>query len=145
MSGKSDFILINENRGLTRLIRKVLEKKELQILSQEQINMLNPIIWDGNSQISGDEIILKENNENNKLDSLIVTNNGFIVEKDTLGIDNFNQIKGIKILGKFFKGKIKSLKADQNAEIIYHMYDDDNDLIGVDKAVSSSILSLIHI
>ena len=27
MSGKSDFILINENRGLTRLIRKVLEKK----------------------------------------------------------------------------------------------------------------------
>ena len=59
MSGKSDFILINENRGLTRLIRKALEKKELQILSQEQINMLNPIIWDGNSQISGDEIILK--------------------------------------------------------------------------------------
>ena len=140
MSGKSDFILINEKRGLTRLIRKVLEKKELQILSQEQINMLNPIIWDGNSQISGDEIILKENNENNKLDSLIVTNNGFIVEKDTLGIDNFNQIKGIKILGKFFKGKIKSLKVDQNAEIIYHMYDDDNDLIGVDKAVSSSIM-----
>ena len=36
-------------------------------------------------------------NENNKLDSLIVTNNGFIVEKDTLGVDNFNQIKGIKI------------------------------------------------
>ena len=43
----------------------------MQILSQEQINMLNPIIWDGNSQISGDEIILKENNENNKLDSLL--------------------------------------------------------------------------
>ena len=73
-------------------------------------------------------------------DSLIVTNNGFIVEKDTLGIDNFNQIKGIKILGKFFKGKIKSLKVDQNAEIIYHMYDDENELIGVDKAVSSSIM-----
>ena len=61
MSGKSDFIVINENKGLTRLIRKKLEKKELQIMSQEQINMTNPIIWDGNSQISGDEIILKEN------------------------------------------------------------------------------------
>ena len=43
-------------------------------------------------------------------------------------------------MGKFFKGKIKSLKVDQNAEIIYHMYDDENELIGVDKAVSSSIM-----
>ena len=139
MSGKSDFILINENRGLTRLIRKVLEK-ELQIMSQEQINMTNPIIWDGNSQISGDEIILKENVKENRLDSLIVTNNGFIVERDTLGVDNYNQIKGIRILGKFLNGKIESLMVDQNAEIIYHMYNDNNEIIEIDKAVSSSIM-----
>ena len=143
MSGKSDLILIDESKGLTKLIRRVLDKKELQIMSQEQINMLNPIIWDGNSQISGDEIILKEDIKKNKLDSLIVTNNGFIVEKDTLGVDNYNQIKGIRILGKFFKGKIKSLMVDQNAEIIYHMYNDENQLIGVDKAVSSSIMMIM--
>ena len=57
-----------------------------------------------------------------------MTNNG--VEKDTLGIDNFNQIKGIKILGKFLK-KIKSLKVDH--EIIYHMYDDENELLELIK------------
>ncbi len=143
MSGKSDFIVINENKGLTRLIRKKLEKKELQIMSQEQINMTNPIIWDGNSQISGDEIILKENVKENRLDSLIVTNNGFIVERDTLGVDNYNQIKGIRILGKFLNGKIESLMVDQNAEIIYHMYNDNNEIIGIDKAVSSSILMIM--
>ena len=143
MSGKSDFILINENKGLTRLIRKKLEKKELQIMSQEQINMTNPIIWDGNSQISGDEIILKENVKENRLDSLIVTNNGFIVERDSLGVDNYNQIKGIRILGKFLNGKIESLMVDQNAEIIYHMYNDNNEIIGIDKAVSSSILMIM--
>ena len=79
----------------------------------------------------------------NKLDSLIVTNNGFIVERDTIDSNNYNQIKGIKILGKFLKGKIRSLKVDQNAEIIYHMYNDENVLIGVDKALSSSILMKI--
>ena len=69
-----------------------------------------------------------------------MTNNGFIIEKDTIGITNYNQIKGIKIFGKFIKGKIRNLKVDQNAEIIYHMYNDDKELIGVDKAVSSSIM-----
>ena len=53
--------------------------------------------------------------------------------------NNYNQIKGIKIFGKFIKGKIRNLKVDQNAEIIYHMYNDEKKLIGVDKAVSSSI------
>ena len=143
MSGKSDYILIDENKGLTRLIRKKLGNRDLQIMSQEQINQINPIIWDGNNQISGDEIILKENVKENKLDSLIVTNNGFIIEKDTIDTNNYNQIKGIKILGKFLKGKIRSLKVDQNAEIIYHMYNDENELIGVDKALSSSILMKI--
>ena len=88
-------------------MRKVLKKKELQIMSQEQINMINPILWDGNSQISGDEIVLKEDIEENNLESLIVTNNGFIIEKDTIGLNNYNQIKGIRIFGKFFNGKIK--------------------------------------
>ena len=143
MSGKSDYIFIDENKGLTRLMRKELGSRALQIMSQEQINQINPVIWDGNNQISGDEIILKENVKENKLDSLIVTNNGFIVEKDTIDINNYNQIKGIKIFGKFIKGKIRNLKVDQNAEIIYHMYNDEKKLIGVDKAVSSSILMKI--
>ena len=143
MSGKSDYIFIDENKGLTRLMRKELGTRALQIMSQEQINQINPIIWDGNNQISGDEIILKENVKENKLDSLIVTNNGFIIEKDTIDITNYNQIKGIKIFGKFINGKIRNLKVDQNAEIIYHMYNDEKKLIGVDKAVSSSILMKI--
>ena len=143
MSGKSDFIHIDEKKGITRLMRKVLKKKELQIMSQEQINMINPILWDGNSQISGDEIVLKEDIEENKLDSLIVTNNGFIIEKDTIGLNNYNQIKGIRIFGKFFNGKIKNLMVDQNAEIIYYMYNDVNELIGIDKAVSSSIMMIM--
>ena len=32
---------------------------------------------------------------------------------------------------------------DQNAEIIYYMYNDVNELIGIDKAVSSSIMMIM--
>ena len=38
---------------------------------------------------------------------------GFIIEKDTIGRNNYNQIKGIRIFGKFFNGKIKNLMVDQ--------------------------------
>ena len=69
--------------------------------------MLNPIIWDGNSQISGDEIILKENNENNKLDSLIVTNNGFIVKKIPLALIISIKLKELKFWASFLKEKLK--------------------------------------
>ena len=69
--------------------------------------MLNPIIWDGNNQISGDEIILKENNENNKLDSLIVTNNGFIVKKIPFELIITTKLKELGYWASFLKVKLK--------------------------------------
>ena len=42
MSGKSDFIHINEKR-INKANQKSIRKRELQIMSQEQINMINPI------------------------------------------------------------------------------------------------------
>ena len=63
MSGKSDKIKIDKSEGLTTLSRNDLTKRQIQILSENEINKINPVIWDGNSQISGDEIILKEDLE----------------------------------------------------------------------------------
>ena len=63
-----------------------------------------------------------------------------MVEKDTLGIDNFNQIKGINLFGKFIENELKTIELIQNTEMIYYLYDDNSkDLIGIDKAVCSSI------
>ena len=141
MSGKSDKIVIDKYKGLTTLSRNELSKRQLQILSENEINKLNPIIWDGNSQISGDEIILKEDLDKNIIDSLKISNNSFIVEIDTLGKgNNYNQMKGIKLFGKIIDNKINKIKIDKNAELIYYMYDENNELIGIDKALASSIL-----
>ena len=98
MSGKSDKIEIDKFLGLTTFSRKKLTKRQIQILTENEINKLNPIIWDGNSQISGDEIILKEDLEKNVIDSLKISNNSFIVEIDTISKgENYNQMKGIKL------------------------------------------------
>jgi hypothetical protein len=90
--------------------------------------------------MTGDEIHITRNLKTNELDSLKILNNAFVVEKDTLGIDNFNQIKGINLFGKFIENELKTIELIQNTEMIYYLYDDNSkDLIGIDKAVCSSI------
>jgi hypothetical protein len=140
LSGKSDKIIINQKTGLTKLLRNDLSKLEKQILTTNEIAMKNPILWNGDNQMTGDEIHITRNLKTNELDSLKILNNAFVVEKDTLGIDNFNQIKGINLFGKFIENELKTIELIQNTEMIYYLYDDNSkDLIGIDKAVCSSI------
>ncbi len=138
-SGKADFIEIKKSLGLTIMERKKISEKDLQIFTESEINKKNPVLWDNFSQISGDKIIFTENLYTNELDSIKITNNVFIIEKDSISESNFNQIKGLKLNGKFFDNKLKNAVINQNAELIYYMYNDDNNLIGIDKAISSSI------
>lgn len=144
LSGRADKIIINQKSGLTKLLRKELSKREKQILTSKEISKKNPIIWNGESQMTGDEIHILRNIQTNDLDSLKILNNAFVVEKDTLGIDNFNQMKGINLFGKFYNNELKSINLVQNTEMIYHLYDEKtNELIGIDKAICSSILMSI--
>ena len=140
LSGKSDKIVINQSTGLTKLLRNELTNKEKQVLTAKEIAIKNPILWNGDSQMTGDEIHIIRNLKTNDLDSLKILNNAFVIEKDTLGIENFNQMKGINLFGKFQDNELKTIELVQNTEMIYYLYDDNsNDLIGIDKAICSSI------
>jgi lipopolysaccharide assembly outer membrane protein LptD (OstA) len=119
MSGKCDSIHSNSKISLTKLIG-------------------NPILWNGESQITGDVMHLIGNNTTKKLDSLKVLNNTFIVSKDTLGT-GFNQIKGQNLYGKFLEGKLHDVDIIKNTEVIYFMRNETNELIGINKNVSSKI------
>ena len=90
--------------------------------------------------MSGDKIIFTENLDTNELDSIKIPNNVFIIEEDSIGDNKYNQIKGLKLFGNFIDNKLDRVKIDQNSELIYYMYDENLNLIGVDKAVASSIL-----
>jgi len=119
MSGKCDSIHSNSKTSLTKLIG-------------------NPILWNGESQITGDIMHLIGNNTTKKLDSLKVLNNTFLVSKDTLGT-GFNQVKGQNLYGKFKDGKLHDVDIIKNTEVIYYMRNETNDLIGINKNVSSKI------
>jgi hypothetical protein len=141
LSGRADMIIINQKNGLTKLLKKDLSQREKQVLTSKEVSKRNPIIWNGESQMTGDEIHILRDIKTNELDSLKILNNAFVVEKDTLGINNFNQMKGINLYGKFLSNELKYINLIQNTEMIYHLYDEKTkELIGIDKAICSSIL-----
>ncbi|WP_395051421.1 OstA-like protein [Flavobacterium sp.] len=119
MSGKCDSLHSSSKTALTKLIG-------------------NPILWNGDSQITGDVMHLIGNNTTKKLDSLKVLNNTFLVSKDTLGT-GFNQVKGQNLYGKFEDGKLHDVDIIKNTEVIYYMRNETHDLIGINKNVSSKI------
>ena len=119
MSGKCDSIHSNSKTALTKLIG-------------------NPILWNGENQITGDIMHLIGDNNTKKLDSLKVLNNTFLVSRDTLST-GFNQVKGLNLFGKFKEGKLHDVDVIKNTEVIYYMRNDANELIGINKNVSSKI------
>jgi lipopolysaccharide export system protein LptA len=121
LQGKCDSIHTNQATGLTKLYR-------------------NPIIWSDKNQITGDTIYLKSNVDTEKLDSLKVFNNAFIISKDSLSESDFNQIKGRNMFGKFEKNKLRTLLVKGNAESVYYNRNEETNLIEtITKEISSNI------
>ncbi|WP_066306935.1 OstA-like protein [Flavobacterium sp. TAB 87] len=124
MSGKCDSIHSSAKTALTKLIG-------------------SPILWNGESQITGDIMHLVGDNTTKKIDSLKVLNNTFIVSRDTLGT-GFNQVKGLNLFGKFKEGKLHDVDVVKNTEVIYYMRNDANELIGINKNKSSKINMILE-
>jgi lipopolysaccharide export system protein LptA len=119
LSGKCDSIHSDQKKALTQLIGK-------------------PILWNFDNQLTGDVMHLIGNNTTEKLDSLKVLKNTFIVSKDTIG-EGYNQIKGLNLYGKFRDNKLHEADVVKNTEVIYYMRNDQNELIGINKNKSSKI------
>lgn len=120
LSGKCDSIHSAEKTGVTQLIR-------------------NPILWNVDNQMTGDSIHILSNKETEALDSLKVINNAFVIAFDTIGKKGYNQSKGKDLLGKFIDNELKIVDLVKNTEVIYYMYDSDQELIGINKTICSKI------
>ncbi|MAZ73122.1 MAG: OstA-like protein [Flavobacteriaceae bacterium] len=116
-SGKCDSIYSSEQLGITKLLRE-------------------PILWSGENQMTGDTIHLLSNKQTEKLDTLKVFNNAFLVQKDSLG---YNQVKGERLIGLFTNNELDTVSIIKNAEVIYYPRNEDNELIGINNTVSSAI------
>ncbi|MFD0991083.1 OstA-like protein [Mariniflexile jejuense] len=135
LSGKADSIHSNQKTGITKLIN-LARFNNSDIFSTKR----RPIMWNIENQMTGDTIHLISNPETEKLDSLLVFNNAFIISKDTISKTGFNQIFGIKLVGLFNdENKLRKVDIVKNAESIFYARNDKQELIGIDKARSGSI------
>ncbi len=119
LSGKCDSIHSSQASGLTKLIGR-------------------PILWNFENQMTGDVMHLIADTKTEKIDSLKVLNNAFIVSRDTLGT-GFNQVKGQNLYGRFEDNELREVDIVKNTEVIYYVRNDDQELVGINKGVSSNI------
>ncbi|MCX7547146.1 hypothetical protein OS188_04175 [Xanthomarina sp. F1114] len=135
MSGKADSIHVNHHTGLTQLINiSKLSSKDAFAVQRR------PIIWNLEKQITGDTIHIKSNPKTEKLDSLLVFYDAFLIGKDTISEDGYNQVSGKRLIGLFDEqNNLKQVDVIKNAESIFYARNDEQELFGIDKAKSGSI------
>lgn len=120
MSGKCDSLHSSNKNALSKLIGK-------------------PVLWSNKSQMTGDIMHIIGNNKTEKVDSLKVLNNAFLIQKDTLSQNGYNQVKGQNLYGKFRDNKLYEVDIVKNCEAISYLYSEDDELVGINKSVCSSI------
>ena len=135
ISGKADSIHSNQKTGVTKLINIP------RFSSSDKFSVKRkPILWNFENQMTGDTIHLISNNETEKLDSLLVFNNAFIISQDTISKTGYNQIYGLSLVGFFNdENQLRQVDVKKNAESIFYVRNDNQELIGIDKAKSGNI------
>lgn len=135
LSGKADSIHVDHKKGLTQLINlKRFTNQDAFAIKR------HPILWNLSNQMTGDSIHLISNVETEKLDSLKVFDNAFLISKDTVaGSNGFDQIKGQKLIGLFKDNELHTVDIIKNAEKIYYSYNEKQELVGIDKSQSGRI------
>ena len=85
--------------------------------------------------MTGDTILLEMRNQ--KMDSLKIIGNAFVLSIDTL--DNYNQVRGKRMKGNFKNGELWNMYSFGNGQTVYYAKEEDGDYIGVNRTDCSNI------
>jgi lipopolysaccharide export system protein LptA len=94
-----------------------------------------PVVWSDTTQITGDTMHFYMKNKT--MDKLSIRENGTIVHSEDLLY--YDQIRGKYIDAGFEKGKMKNMKVDGDATVVYYLKDEQKRYIGVNQSRSSYI------
>ncbi len=134
LAGKADSVHVDHKTGLTQMINLARFNTGDAFSAKRK-----PVLWNLGNQMTGDTIHLISNVKTEKLDSLIVFNNAFLVSKDTLSKNGYNQIKGQRLIGLFEDNELYNVDIIKNAEVIYYSRNGQNELVGINKSKSGNI------
>jgi lipopolysaccharide export system protein LptA len=116
-SGKCDSIFVDQEAGITKLL-------------------VEPVLWSGLNQMTGDTIHILSNKQTEELDTLKVFNNAFLIQQDSSG---YNQTKGERLIGLFTNNELDTVDMIKNTQVIYYNRNDKGELVGINNTLSSSI------
>jgi len=99
----------------------------------------NPVLWSDENQLTADSMWMYISD--NRIDSMELFNMAFIISRDST--ESYNQIKGKQMKAYFRENQLYRIKVMGNAETIYFVREEDFDLIGINKSVSSSMVIML--
>ena len=96
-----------------------------------------PILWNIDNQLEADTIRITLKNEG--LDRMYMTNDCFVVQKDTIG--NYNQIKGRKLMAIFGENAtMETIEVEGNGESVFFALDERSKIIGLNRVQCGSMV-----
>lgn len=97
----------------------------------------SPVMWSEGNQMTADSVRIAL--ANNQIDSLALINSSFIISIDDSLDQTYNQVKGRLLVGYFNNNEMRKIIIKGNAESIYFVRDEDKNLMGINKSVSSDM------
>lgn len=96
----------------------------------------SPVVWSGENQLTADSIVFRIIDSLNM--ELELRHSAFVASplfKET----EFNQVKGLRIIGKIHDQKLTRVDVIGNAECLYYILEEDSSLIGINSAITSEM------
>jgi len=97
----------------------------------------SPVMWSEANQLTADSVWIAM--ANNQVDSLALINSAFIISIDDTLDQTYNQVKGRTLVGYFKNNEMVKIVINGNAESIYFVRDEDKNLMGINKSISSDM------
>lgn len=99
-----------------------------------------PILWTEENQLSADTILIIMKNK--QIERMELYTSAFIISQDDT--TKFNQVKGKMLTGYFVNNELKKITVNGNGETLYFVRDDQQKLIGINKAESDNLLIYVE-
>lgn len=97
----------------------------------------DPVLWTDGNQMTADSIRMLI--EHNTISKIFMDRKSFVISKDTS--QNYNQIKGRKMIADFRSGKLNRVYVNGNGESIYFAVDDKTGMLtGMNNVLCSNII-----
>ena len=113
------------------------------LFSDSTISMYGkPALWTQDNQLTAEMIKIFSSNQ--RVDSMQMTSSSFIISIDKYGEERYNQIKGKDMVGYFKNNELFKIDVEGNSETIYFVSEETGALIGINKALASSMSIFIE-